>query len=307
MAASWRDALARTRRRVADALSTLFSSSTPQAPVATEELEAVLIGADVPVRLVDGFIREVTAQGRPGTSSSQSVLRNLLLAELPERAPFDWRAGASPLVILVVGVNGSGKTTTCAKLAHLAMNEGRRPVLGATDTFRAAGSEQLKHWADRLRCDVVTGAQRADAAAVAYDTLDAALARGADTVILDTAGRMHTRQPLLEELKKIMRAMQKRLQRDPDEVWLVLDATMGQNAIIQARVFHEAVPLTGTVIAKLDGSSKGGFVFAIADELELPVRFVGLGEGDNDLAPFDPEAFVDALLGLQHTPDQVRG
>ena len=199
----------------------------------------------------------------------------------------------------MVGVNGSGKTTTCAKLAHTAIQQGRQPLLAATDTFRAAGADQLKLWAKDVGCDVVAGAPGADAAAVAYDALDAAVARGRDLVIVDTAGRMHTKEPLMKELQKVRGAMAKRVSGAPHETWIVLDATLGQNAVMQAKVFHEAVALTGVIISKLDGSSKAGFVFSINREMGIPIRFVGLGEKMDELVPFEPEKFVGALMNSE--------
>jgi fused signal recognition particle receptor len=217
------------------------------------------------------------------------------------RAPdvFTWPADKKPFSVLVVGVNGSGKTTTCAKLAHAAIRQGRQPLLAATDTFRAAGADQLKLWARDVGCDVVAGAPGADAAAVAFDALDAAVARGRDLVIVDTAGRMHTKEPLMKELQKVRGAMAKRIDGAPHETWIVLDATLGQNAVIQAKVFHEAVALTGVIISKLDGSSKAGFVFSINREMGIPIRFVGLGEKMDELVPFEADKFVGALMNSE--------
>jgi fused signal recognition particle receptor len=170
-------------------------------------------------------------------------------------------------------------------------------LLAAGDTFRAAGVEQLKWWANHLKCEIVAGATGADAAAVAFDAAAAAQARGSDVLLLDTAGRMHTKTPLMQELQKVAAALAKKMPGAPHEVWLVLDATLGQNALVQARQFHAAIPLTGAIIAKVDGSSKAGFVFAVAKELGVPIRFIGLGEGEEDLQPFDAEKFVTAMLG----------
>jgi len=214
--------------------------------------------------------------------------------------PYNWKkAEEYPTVILVVGVNGSGKTTTCAKLARLAEKSGLEPILGAADTFRAAGADQLKWWGNELGYDVVAGATGADTAAVAYDAVDAAIARKKDVLIVDTAGRMHTREPLMRELEKVRNAMAKRLPGAPHETWIVLDAMIGQNALAQAKVFHDAAPLTGAVLAKLDGSAKAGFVFSVNQEMEVPIRFAGLGEGKDDLAVFQPDEFVSALLDLE--------
>ena len=185
---------------------------------------------------------------------------------------------------------------------ELWLQAGRKPLLGAADTFRAAGAHQLKLWADRIGCEAVIGATGGDSAAVAYDAVDAALARRCEIAIVDTAGRMHTKEPLMRELQKVRVAMDKRLPGAPHHTWVVLDAMLGQNAVVQARQFHEMTPLTGVIATKLDGSSKGGFLFAIRQELNLPIVYAGLGEGMDDLAAFDSAAFVDALLNLENKP-----
>jgi fused signal recognition particle receptor len=199
-------------------------------------------------------------------------------------------------VVLVVGVNGTGKTTTIGKLASRWAGDGRSIILAAADTFRAAAIEQLRIWAERARVPVIAHAPGADPGAVVYDALDAAVARGADLVIADTAGRLHTRSNLMDELTKIRRIVDKRLPGATPEILFVLDATTGQNGLAQARAFHAAVGLTGIVLTKLDSTAKGGIVFAIEDALDVPVRFVGVGEGVGDLIPFDPDAFVAALF-----------
>jgi fused signal recognition particle receptor len=201
-----------------------------------------------------------------------------------------------PAVILVVGVNGTGKTTTIGKLAARYAGEGRILILAAADTFRAAAIDQLRIWADRAGVPMVAHAPGADPGAVVYDTIDAAVARGADLVIADTAGRLHTKSNLMDELTKIRRIIDKRLPGAQPETLFVLDATTGQNGLAQAKAFHESVGLTGIVLTKLDSTAKGGIVFAIEDALKVPVRFVGVGEGVEDLLPFDPEAFVEALF-----------
>lgn len=295
--AGWFNALAGTRKKFGGMLRRLLGGGGTLAPEDRDELETLLLQADIPVRLVQTLLDDLD-HADPGKAFE--AVREELVKALSQPEPMNWSAAASaakPFCILVTGINGSGKTTTCAKLAAQVQQAGHRPLLGACDTFRAAGSSQLKIWADRIGCDCVTGAQGADAAAVAYDTLDAALARGSDVAILDTAGRMHTKSPLMEELRKVRRAIDKRAPGAPHESWIVLDASMGQNALIQARQFHQTSPLTGVVVTKLDGSSRGGFVFAIEKELQVPVRYIGLGEAVGDLAPFDREAFVDALLG----------
>jgi fused signal recognition particle receptor len=197
----------------------------------------------------------------------------------------------------MLGVNGAGKTTTCAKLAWRASKQGRKVLLGAADTFRAAGTEQLRMWGENLKVQVVSGQQGSDAAAVAFDALEAAHARGADLLFVDTAGRMHTKSHLMDELQKMVRALQKRDPEAPHATWMVLDASLGQNSLNQARVFHEAVPLSGLILTKLDGSSKAGFLFNIQKELPgVPVLFSGLGEAKEDLVPFDATSFLDALF-----------
>jgi fused signal recognition particle receptor len=204
---------------------------------------------------------------------------------------------AKPSVIMVVGVNGSGKTTTIAKLGQRLQAEGKTLLFGAADTFRAAAVDQLQVWGDRLGVDVVAGAPESDPGAVAFNAVQSGAARGLDIIIVDTAGRLHTRFNLMEELKKVNRVIGKALPGAPHAVWLVLDATTGQNALQQAKAFKEAVGVTGIIISKLDSSARGGFAFAIQRELGLPILFAGLGEKPEDLTPFDPEAFVEGILG----------
>ena len=294
---TWIEALARTRSRITGVLSRVLRGRDKPDDASLEELEASLLTADVPARLAAHLIEEIDKGYRGLQVSRRDMLKRLLAEALKSPDGFSWRRDAVPLVVLVVGVNGSGKTTTCAKLAALAQREGVRPLLGATDTFRAAGSDQLRLWGDRIGCESVTGAPGADAAAVAYDAVAAAQARDCQAVIIDTAGRMHTKKPLMQELQKVRNALAKKLPGAPHETWIVLDATLGQNAITQAAVFHEAVPLTGAIIAKLDGSSKAGFAFAVAKELGIPIRFAGLGEAADDLVPFDADEFAQALVG----------
>jgi fused signal recognition particle receptor len=217
--------------------------------------------------------------------------------------------GQGPQVVLVVGVNGVGKTTSIAKLAHWLRANGRKVLLGAGDTFRAAAIEQLQAWGQRAGVDVVAHRQGADPGAVAYDTYQAAQARGCDTIIIDTAGRLHTKHNLMEEMKKIKRVLSRLDQTAPHQVILVLDATTGQNGLAQARHFTEAVGCTGIFLAKLDGTAKGGIVLAICDQLKLPVMFIGTGEGLEDMAPFDPEEFVEALFASTpaQTPSKPEG
>jgi fused signal recognition particle receptor len=295
--ASWLSALSKTRQALSGAFSKMFGKNQPLDGVTLEELEETLIGADIAAPLVMEWLDTLGDARRGEAMSRKEQLRVMLLEALGEPRTFVWPEEPNPFAVLVVGINGSGKTTTCAKLAHGAKQQGKKPLLGAADTFRAAGTDQLRIWADRVGCEVVSGTQGADAAAVAYDALDAAAARDCNVVVVDTAGRMHTKAPLMNELAKVERAMRKRFEHAPSEIWMVLDAALGQNAIHQARQFHQVVPLTGVIVSKLDGSAKAGFIFSIARELRVPVLFAGLGEGMDDLTPFDPEAFVGALLG----------
>jgi fused signal recognition particle receptor len=297
---SWFYGLRRTRERLIGGLKGLFSFPKPDG-TSIEELADLLIAADVPMRLVQTLSIELE-KSASRKEALLATLHRVLVTALGQNPPLDWKTLPAPSVLLLVGINGSGKTTTAAKIAQMAIRAGRCPLLGAADTFRAAGSQQLKLWADRIGCEAVIGATGGDAAAVAYDAIDAALARHCDITIVDTAGRMHTREPLMRELQKVRAAMDKRLPGAPHHTWVVLDAMLGQNAVIQAQQFNEITPLTGAIVTKLDGSSKAGFLFAVRQELNLPILYAGLGEGPDDLAPFDPAVFVAALLGLDETP-----
>ena len=293
---SWLNALARTRDKIVGGLAHLIPGLAKADPAALEEWEKSLVQADISPRLVDEWISKLRRKG--GGADMVHEIQLMLESTFPAQAPFAWKHAQTPRVILITGVNGSGKTTTTAKLGYLIKREGLTPLLAAADTFRAAGSHQLKLWADRLGIGVVVGAPGADSAAVAFDAVQAAVARKADVVLIDTAGRMHTKQPLMDELQKVRRSIAKALPGAPHETWIVLDATLGNNAVIQARMFKECVDLTGVVVAKLDGSSKGGFIFTIRKELGLPIHFVGLGEGEDDLAQFEAKEFVKGFLGV---------
>ena len=267
-----------------------------------EDIEALLVQGDVGVEttlaLIDRLRARVQQEGLHRADQLRQALREEILALLPEPKALnlDW-----PLaIILVVGVNGSGKTTSIAKLAAQFKTQGRNVVLGAADTFRAAAMDQLQIWGDRIGVPVVRGAEGGDPSAVAFDAIRYAQAHHADMLIIDTAGRLHTQHNLMAELEKIQRVIAKRVAWAPHETFLVLDATTGQNGLAQARQFLQAVKVTGIVLAKLDGSAKGGMVLAIGHELGLPVRFVGTGENLEDLAPFDREAFVEGLLSMQN-------
>lgn len=267
-----------------------------------EEVEDTLLIADlgpVVTQSVVAALRSQMASSRVRTEAdARAVLREVLISELRPDLDRSIRAlphEDKPSVLLVVGVNGTGKTTTVGKLARVLVADGRRVVLGAADTFRAAAADQLESWASRVGAQVVRGAEGADPASVAFDAVDTGIAGGADVVVIDTAGRLHTKTGLMDELGKVKRVVGKRAA--VDEVLLVLDATIGQNSLPQARVFAEVVDITGVVLTKLDGTAKGGIVFRVQQELGVPVKLVGLGEGPDDLAPFEPAAFVDALLG----------
>ena len=267
-----------------------------------QDVEDTLLIADlgpVTTTSVVGHLRAALAGNSVRSEAeARALLREVLITELDPALDRSIRAlphADKPSVLLVVGVNGTGKTTTVGKLARVLVADGRRVVLGAADTFRAAAADQLQAWASRVGADVVRGAEGADPASVAFDAVDKGIAAGADVVVIDTAGRLHTKTGLMDELGKVKRVVEKRAA--VDEVLLVLDATIGQNGLAQARVFADVVDITGGALTKLDGTAKGGIVFRVQQELGVPVKLVGLGEGPDDLAPFEPEAFVDALLG----------
>ena len=293
--------LARTRAQFGAGLSSLLRGRKAIDEELLEELETLLLTADVGVEATSRIIGDLTARAKRrelgDADALLRVLREQLLAilrsaEAPVRGPAEGR----PQVILMVGVNGAGKTTTIGKLAKRLQDEGQRVMLAAGDTFRAAAVEQLQAWGDRNQVPVIAQHGGADAASVIFDALEAATARGLDVLIADTAGRLHTKSNLMDELAKIVRVIRKIDPDAPHEVLLVVDATTGQNALNQAVQFHQAVGVTGIALTKLDGTAKGGIVFAIADRLHLPIRFVGVGESLEDLRPFDAEDFVDALF-----------
>lgn len=297
------EGLTKTRSVVRGSLDRLLGRAAD--PALLEEFEAALIASDLGASVADRVMSRLK-ESLQGTDASQAtrvqqVLKDTLLTVLgPASGPLleDLIAkGPKPFVILVVGVNGVGKTTTIAKVAQRLKQGGRTPLLVAADTFRAAAIDQLQVWADRIGVGLIRHRHGADPAAVAFDGLAAAKARQADVVLIDTAGRLHTKSNLMDELKKISRVIGQELPGAPHEVLLVLDATLGQNALAQARLFHQAVKVTGLALTKLDGTARGGIVVAIADELKLPVRLIGVGESAEDLQDFRPEAFVDALLG----------
>jgi fused signal recognition particle receptor len=270
-----------------------------------EQLEAALYGADLGVETANEVLAEIKTawkkdpalRGQDAAKLGAAVLKRVLAGA--EQPPKLLPAAGKPEVICLVGVNGSGKTTTAAKLAWYYQKEKHRVVLGACDTFRAAANEQLRAWAGRLGVEIVASQTGADSASVAFDAWQAAAKRGHDLVVLDTAGRLHTKHNLMEELKKIRRVLQKHDPAAPRHRWLVLDGSLGSNSIEQARVFHQAFDLTGLVITKLDGTSRGGALVGIYRELKLPIHFVGLGEQPDDLQPFSVDNFADALFGIE--------
>jgi len=269
-----------------------------------ETMERTLIEADFGVPATVDLTEALEDEVRNGSLKTEADLRQALkrrVAAMFDGATRDGAVaradGSGPTVVLMVGVNGTGKTTTAAKLARRLQREGRKPLLAAADTYRAGAIQQLQIWADRIGVPYVAGAPGGDPAAVAFDAIDAAQSRGADTVIVDTAGRLHTQEGLMEELRKVVRVVARRVPGAPHETLLVLDGTVGQNAVQQGKMFGEAVQPTGIVVTKLDGSARGGAVVALRRELNLPIRFVGLGETIDDLEPFDPERFAANLVG----------
>ncbi|MCW2665247.1 MAG: signal recognition particle-docking protein FtsY [Frankiales bacterium] len=268
-----------------------------------EEVEDTLLAADMGVAATTELVGRLRTRVRVGGVRTQAELRTLLREELVAAIGADLdrslrtlpHADGRPAVVLVVGVNGTGKTTTCGKLARVLVADGRSVVLGAADTFRAAAAEQLQTWGDRVGATVVRGPEGGDPASVAFDAVKQGIQSKVDTVLIDTAGRLHTKTGLMDELGKVKRVIEKH--GPVDETLLVLDATTGQNGVVQARVFTQVVEVTGIVLTKLDGTAKGGIVIAVQRELGIPVKLIGLGEGPDDLAPFEAEAFADALLG----------
>jgi fused signal recognition particle receptor len=299
------EGLSKTRDEMVGKINRLVSARGKIDEETLEQMEEILIGADVGADMSIELIERIRERVKTDKYATTEELDQLIRDELstmiggeedPARNPFAIPSDMRPYVIVIVGVNGVGKTTTIGKLAHHYKNEGYDVIIGAADTFRAAANEQLDIWAQRAGVDIVRQEHGADPAAVAFDTVAAAAAREADIVIIDTAGRLHNRSNLMEELKKIKRVIQKFNPSAPHEVLLVVDGSTGQNAIQQARQFNETIGLTGLIITKLDGTAKGGMVFAVTRELNIPVRYIGVGEQLTDLLPFDRTLFVDALF-----------
>ncbi|HNB41599.1 MAG TPA: signal recognition particle-docking protein FtsY [Anaerolineales bacterium] len=293
----WREGLSRTSKAAFGQIASILGTSEITDET-WDDLEATLIQADLGIETASSVLEDLKRLTRAEGWTRSDELFSALKAELRSRLiqPPAISFTDKPTVILVVGVNGSGKTTTIAKLSAKFVGEGKKILLGAADTFRAAAVDQLQVWGDRLNVEVIAGAPESDPGAVAFSAVQAGMARGMDIVMVDTAGRLHTRFNLMEELKKVNRVVGKALPGAPHQVWLVLDATTGQNALQQARSFKEAVNVSGVILTKLDSSARGGMAFAIQRELGLPILFAGLGEKPEDLTPFDPDAFVDGIL-----------
>ena len=295
---SIRDGLAKTRKNLGDRIGSLVLGEKIDEAF-LDELEEALIASDVGMKTASLVLADLKERFKRNELSSPVQVRERLkqvLFEILAERPASLTLTGAPSVILVVGVNGTGKTTTIGKLAHRLKGEGKKVMLAAADTFRAAAAEQLMVWGERNGIPVIKHKEGADPGAVAFDALAAAKARDMDVLIVDTAGRLHTKSNLMEELKKIQRILARELPGAPHETLFVLDATTGQNAFAQAKTFHQTIGVTGIVLTKLDGTPKGGIVFAINKELGLPVKFIGIGEGIEDLKDFDPREFVEALL-----------
>ena len=294
-----KEGLSRTKQNMTNKLNSAIASFTGENEEFFEELEELLImsdvGAEVSMQAVEELRQEVSRRGLRGGDEVRGALKEILAGKLQGGGRL--RLETVPSVILVVGVNGVGKTTTIGKLALALKNQGKKVLLAAGDTFRAAAAEQLGIWAQRSGADFVRHEEGSDPAAVVFDAISAAKARGTDVIIVDTAGRLHNKSNLMNELKKIHRVIERELPDARKEILLVLDATTGQNGLAQAEEFRKSAGLTGIVLTKLDGTAKGGIVFAIAQRLGVPVRYVGVGEQADDLIPFDPEEFAQALLG----------
>ena len=294
-----KEGLAKTHDKLVHEIKRIVTASPKLTTATIEELEAALLAADLGLAMTGQIVAAVKkayeSQGRAGLDVF-AIARREVEQCLSEGTHQLTRQAQGPTVVSLVGVNGTGKTTTSAKLAHLVQEQGNSALLAACDTFRAAAIDQIKLWGQRLGVEVIASAYGADPASVAHDGVSAALARKADYLFIDTAGRLHTKHNLMQELQKVHRVMGKQLAGAPHEVLLVLDATTGMNALTQAREFHKAVPLTGLVITKLDGTSKAGMVVAIQRELGIPIKFIGVGEKAEDLQPFDAAEFAKALF-----------
>jgi fused signal recognition particle receptor len=292
-----RSGLSRTRSALATPLAAMRGRTIDNDSI--NELERLLLSSDVGTTTTDAIVNELRDAVSRGEKQNRDILE-LLHDQLVNRLANKKRtlaiAERSPTVILVAGVNGVGKTTSVAKIGRALREENRSVLLAAADTFRAGAVSQLATWSERLGIEIIKGQQGADPAAVTFDAAEAAIARNADVLLIDTAGRLHTQEPLMRQLEKIKQVTSKKVDGAPHEVLLVLDATQGQNTLVQAKRFSEAIDVTGIFLAKLDGTARGGIVFAIEDEIGIPVKLIGIGERPEDVEPFDPEVFVDALI-----------
>jgi fused signal recognition particle receptor len=290
--------LTKTRRLLSTDVEDLFTKNRKIDDELLEELEEILITSDIGVQTTMDLIQAISKKSAKVSNTDQlkEILKENILEALSGSIPASDEIYSKPYVIMVIGVNGVGKTTTIGKLAAKFVTSGKKVLIAAADTFRAAAIEQLTIWAQRAGVEIVKHKEMADPAAVAYDGIEAAIARGMDIVLVDTAGRLHTRKNLMEELKKIKRTLAKKIPDAPHEILLILDATTGQNALSQAKMFHDALGVTGIALAKLDGTAKGGIVVNICSTLDIPLKYIGIGEKLEDLQAFDPVRFVDALF-----------
>ena len=295
-----KEGLSKTRSAIGGALRKLIGVGRAIDRTFLEQLEETLLAADIGVAKTEEILGELQKRYKAGEIAKGEDLLAYLKQTLREELSIpdnELPLDKKPYVVLIVGVNGAGKTTTIAKLAKRYKDQGKSVLIAAGDTYRAAAIEQLQIWADRVGVDLIKSQTGGDAAAVAFDAVAAGIARGSDLVLIDTAGRLHNKDHLMRELEKVRRVMQKRLPEAPHATLLVLDATAGQNAVQQAKVFKDSMGVTGLVLTKLDGTAKGGAIIQVRRELGLPVRFIGVGEGVDDLQPFDPDAFVEAIFG----------
>ena len=292
-----RDGLAKTHDKLLGEIKRIVTGAPRLDAESLDELEAALIASDIGVETTMRIVEEVRmASAETRDVNVVSIARRIISEALASQPSALRTAQQRPTVVVLLGVNGTGKTTSTAKLAHLLKLDGRSVLLAACDTFRAAAIEQLKIWGERTGCDVITGQYNSDSAAIAFDALDAAISRKCDYLLIDTAGRLHTKKNLMDEMAKLQRVLRKRLPDAPHETLLVLDASTGMNGLNQAREFHQVVGVSGIIVSKLDGTAKGGIVVAINRDLKIPVKFVGVGEQVDDLQPFDAKAFADALF-----------
>ena len=292
--------LTRTKNKLIGDIDVLLSRWKKADPALFEELEEILISADMGMPVAERLIEKIKREKITDPLAVRETIKEGMLAILTEhQGPLNLpvASDARPAVVVIVGVNGTGKTTTIGKMSERLRREGKKVIIAAADTFRAAAIDQLNIWGERSGADVIRHADGADPAAVVFDALSAAKARGADVLIVDTAGRLHTKVNLMEELKKIRRVLERGHPGSPHEVLLVLDATAGQNSLVQARFFNKDIGITGIVLTKLDGTAKGGIIFGIMEELKIPVKMIGVGEGIEDLKDFNAREFVEALFG----------